>query len=239
MALKLIALDLDGTLTQHRTPLGEKNRLVLEKLAERYQLLMVGAGTCRRIFDQMLGFPVDVIGNYGMQYARYDAAAGDLHVIRSDYSAADEKEVRRRAEVIRRQFGLQDFWGETIEIHPTGMLTFSLVGSGASAAAKLACDPDRSRRRAMYPFVCEIFRDYNVVIGGSSSFDLIPGNYGKCNALERFLSENGLAKQEVLYIGDDYEPGGGDHDVYASDIPFLIADNYDKFDSLVSHLLNN
>ncbi len=43
MPYKLIAFDLDGTLTQHRTPLEEKNRSVLERLAKKYQLLMVGA----------------------------------------------------------------------------------------------------------------------------------------------------------------------------------------------------
>ena len=44
--IKAFAFDLDGTLTQHKTPLDDKNRAVLEKLAERYTLLMVGAGTC-------------------------------------------------------------------------------------------------------------------------------------------------------------------------------------------------
>ena len=33
--IKLIAFDLDGTLTQHKTPLDAKNRAVLDKLAEK------------------------------------------------------------------------------------------------------------------------------------------------------------------------------------------------------------
>lgn len=44
--VKVFAFDLDGTLTQHQTPLDDKNRAILEKLAERYTLLMVGAGGC-------------------------------------------------------------------------------------------------------------------------------------------------------------------------------------------------
>ena len=40
--VKVFAFDLDGTLTQHKTPLDEKNRAILEKLAQRYTLLMVG-----------------------------------------------------------------------------------------------------------------------------------------------------------------------------------------------------
>jgi len=238
MTLKLIALDLDGTLTQHRTPLGEKNRLVLRRLAERYQLLMVGAGTCLRIFEQMGHFPVDIIGNYGMQYARYEPASGEIRVLRSENVPVDEAEVRRRASVIREAFGLETYFGDTIEIYPTGMLTFPLLGSKAPLEAKLACDPDRSRRRAMYAFVRDLFSDYKVMVAGSSSFDLIPHSFGKRNALECYLAQNQLTKQEMLFVGDDYEPGGGDHDVYASDIPFLVVDHYEHFESLTRPLLD-
>ena len=46
--IKLIAFDLDGTLTQHKTPLDEKNKSVLNRLGEKYKLLMVGAGQLSR-----------------------------------------------------------------------------------------------------------------------------------------------------------------------------------------------
>ena len=70
--IRLIAFDLDGTLTQHKSPLGETNRKVLEELAKNHKLVMVGAGQCVRIFKQMGEFPIDIIGNYGMQFAAYD-----------------------------------------------------------------------------------------------------------------------------------------------------------------------
>ena len=49
--IKLIAFDLDGTLTQHRTKLAPENKAVLDELSKKYKLLMVGAGTCERIFN--------------------------------------------------------------------------------------------------------------------------------------------------------------------------------------------
>ena len=63
--IKLVAFDLDGTLTQHKTPLSDEHRAVLDQLAEKYKLVMLGAGMCRRIFEQMDRFPVDILGNYG------------------------------------------------------------------------------------------------------------------------------------------------------------------------------
>ena len=64
--IKVVAFDLDGTLTQHKQPLVGKNKEVLEQLAKKYKLVMAGAGQARRIFNQMGGFPIDIIGNYGL-----------------------------------------------------------------------------------------------------------------------------------------------------------------------------
>ena len=70
--IKLIAFDLDGTLTQHKTPLEPANYETLVALSKKYKLLMAGAGACMRIFNQLGGFPIDVIGNYGLQYGEYN-----------------------------------------------------------------------------------------------------------------------------------------------------------------------
>ena len=71
--IKLIAFDLDGTLTQHKTPLDDQNKAVLDRLREMgYELLMVGAGQCMRIFNQMNHYPIDIVGNYGLQYSKYN-----------------------------------------------------------------------------------------------------------------------------------------------------------------------
>ena len=60
---RLLCFDLDGTLTQHRSPLEEENRRLLDRLAERYHLLMVGAGAAERIFRQMGEYPIPILGN--------------------------------------------------------------------------------------------------------------------------------------------------------------------------------
>ena len=44
MAVKLIAFDLDGTITQHKSQLEPENEALLTELSRKYKLLMVGAG---------------------------------------------------------------------------------------------------------------------------------------------------------------------------------------------------
>jgi len=106
--IKVFAFDLDGTLTQHKTPLDNKNRAILERLAERYTLIMVGAGSCVRIHNQLGGFPIDVIGNYGMQYAKYEG--GELRLVRDDSVPFEDKEsIEKRVTVLREKHGFCDF----------------------------------------------------------------------------------------------------------------------------------
>ena len=237
--IQVIAMDLDGTLTQHKQPLSPLTRATLEALGKRYKLLMVGAGQVQRIFHQMEYFPIDIIGNYGMQYATYNAQTGGLDMQRDEViPAGDRGTIEARVTALREKYGYTEFAGDNVEYHPSGCLTFPLLGTKAAQADKLAFDPDRTKRRRIYAQVCAAFPEYCVFVGGSSSFDMAPRPYNKLYALDLYCREQGIAHENVLFIGDDYGTGGNDESVYLSDVPFLCVDDYTTFPALVQPLLD-
>ena len=235
--LKVIAFDLDGTLTQHKTPLCDENRKALEALAKRYRLLMVGAGQVMRIFNQLGGFPIDVIGNYGLQFGKYNSITGQLDIVRDLQLPCDRESVARRIEGLRVKHGFTKFAGDGVEYHPSGCVTFPLLGTKAKQEDKLAFDPTRAKRRAFYDEVVSVFSDYVVFIGGSSSFDFAPKPYDKRYALELYCQENNLRHDELAYCGDDYGLGGNDESVYKSDFQFVCIDDYREFPARIARLL--
>ena len=235
--VKLMAFDLDGTLTQHKTPLSPENRAVLDALGRKYRLVMVGAGQCRRIFNQMEQYPIDIIGNYGLQYAKYDPEKKDIVTVRDEVLPCDRPSVEARVTALREKYGFTTYAGENVEFHPSGCVTFPILGTKAQQADKLAFDPDRSRRRAIYAEVCETFPEYVVFVGGSSSFDMAPKPYNKYYALDIYCKEHGVAHDEAVFVGDDYGPGGNDESVYRSDFGFIKVDDYRQFDNCVRDLL--
>ena len=227
-SIKLIAMDLDGTISQHKSPLSDECRKVLEELSSRYRLLMVCAGGCERVFKQMGEFPIDIIGFYGMQLSSVDDC-GKLVIIENNAVSVDRKSILMRAEELRKEFGFRDYDGDSVEFHASGLITFPILGTAAQLDKKLAYDPDRAKRRRFFDRVQEVFSDYSVFIGGTSSFDIAPRPYNKVYAIDRYLRAAGLLREDVVYFGDDYGVGGNDSDLFESGIEFICIDDYRDF----------
>ncbi len=235
--IKMLAFDLDGTLTQHKTPLSPECREILFKLKEKYMLVMAGGGQTQRIFTQMNGFPIDIIGNYGMQYARYNYDTETLETVYDISVACDREVCEQKVTFLREKYGFTSFSGDNVEYHPSGCVTIPLLGTKADKSEKLAFDPDRSKRRAFYNEVVELFDNYNVFVGGTSSFDMAPKPYNKYYALDKYCEEKGVMHHEVIFVGDDYGLGGNDESVYKSDFGFITIDDYREFKNKIAHLL--
>lgn len=236
--IKVVAFDLDGTLTQHRTPLEEENRRLLSALGEKYKLLIVGAGNCPRIFEQLRQFPIDIIGNYGLQYAEYRKETGNIEIVEELHVECDRESVLARAELFRGETGYTQYSGKPVEFHPSGSVTFPFLGTDAKIEDKLSFDPTRERRRLHYARFCELFGEYTVFVGGSSSYDMVPSPNDKYYALCKYCGRFPDIKHEnILFVGDDYGEGGNDHSVFASDIPFICTDDYRQTKEILSFLL--
>lgn len=239
----LVALDMDGTLTQHRTPLEPAAAAALDRLRGSYHLVLVGAGGCERIIRQLGGYPIDVIGCYGMETAWWDSQRGRHDSVERRPSppltAAERADVLAAAAQLRARHGFADYAGDSVEFHDSGMLTFALLGTDAPIADKLAFDPDRVRRRAFYAEVCETFPAHTVFVGGSSSFDIVPQPFDKLYALGRYCEHLGIALDDVVFVGDDYGPGGNDEQVYRSGIRFVTTQDYRDFPAIAERLLTH
>lgn len=235
--IKLIAMDLDGTLSQHKQFLPDCNKKALKILDEKYLLVMMGAGQVMRVFNQMEQFPIDIVGNYGLQFGRYNHKSKNIDIERDLSFPVDKVKIEEKVWALREKYGYTDFKGDNVEFHPSGCITFPLLGTKAELKDKLAFDPDRIKRRAIYDDVCSYFSDYNVFVGGSSSFDFAPRPYDKYYALDLYCKEKGVSHEQVVFVGDDYGLGGNDSSVYNSDFNFLTIDDFMDFPKVVKDLL--
>ena len=228
-------MDLDGTLTQHRSQLEETNKKILDRLGEKYKLLMVGAGNVPRIYGQMNNYPIDILGNYGMQEGKI--INGEMVLVRQDTQEVDKEFFLEKTNYLREKYGYTEYKGDPVEFHASGMVTFPFLGTKADVKDKLVFDPDRSKRKVLYPEVLEIFSDFTVFIGGSSSFDFSAKKYNKYDAIVTYAKENGYELDEILYVGDDFGDGGGDSHVRLGGLDYINITDYRKFGEAMAEYL--
>ena len=232
---KVVAMDLDATLCQHRSPIPERNLAALRELDKQYKCVMIGAGNAPRIYKQMGNYPIDIVGNYGMQTA--EAADGNFRIVKAVTNTVDRKFFREKTDALRKKYGYTSYDGEPLEFHASGMVTFGLLGTKPSSEHKIAFDPDRKKRRAMYPEVCEIFKDFSVYIGGSTSFDFAGKEYNKYDATLAWAKDHGFTLDDVVFIGDDFADGGGDSHTRIKGMDRIVITDYKKFADAVGVLL--
>ena len=232
---KLVAMDLDATLCQHRSPIPPRNLAALGELKKQYKCIMVGAGNAPRIYHQMGDYPIDIVANYGMQVA--EAEDGNFRIVKAVTNEVDRAFFREKTDYLRQKYGYTQYEGEPLEFHASGMVTFGLLGTKPAAEHKLAFDGDRKKRRAMYPEVVKIFKDYSVYIGGSTSFDFAGKQYNKYDATLTWAKEHGYTLDDIVFIGDDFADGGGDSHVRIKGMDRIVITDYKKFADAVSVLL--
>ena len=232
---RLIGFDLDGTLTQHRSPLDAEHRALLDAVGKKYKIIMVAAGNAPRVYGQMGQYPIDILANYGMQESRM--INGQFTIVRDDKVLPDRDFFVRETTDLREKYGYTQYAGDALEFHESGMVTFPLLGTKADISDKLAFDPDRRKRHVMYPEVLEIFKDYSVFVGGSSSFDFTPAQYNKYDAMVRYGRENGYTVDEMLYVGDDFGDGGGDSHIRLGGMDYICIDDWRNSPKILQSLL--
>jgi hydroxymethylpyrimidine pyrophosphatase-like HAD family hydrolase len=233
---KLVDLDLDATLCQHRSPVPQANFAALDELRKKYRCIMVGAGNAPRIYRQMGNYPIEIVGNYGMQEAA--VVDGKFQIVRAVTNLVDRGFFTEKTDYLRKKYGYTEFDGNSVEFHASGMVTFGLLGTSAAAEHKVTFDPDRKKRRAMYPEVCEIFKDYSVYIGGSTSFDFAGKQYNKYDATLDWAKRHGYKLEDIVFVGDDFADGGGDSHIRIKGMDYIVINDYRLFPQAMAVLLD-
>jgi hydroxymethylpyrimidine pyrophosphatase-like HAD family hydrolase len=161
---------------------------------------------------------------------------GKFTYLRQIMTKHDKDYFIEKTDYLRKKYAFTSYKGASVEFHATGMVTFPLLGTKADVKDKIAFDPTREKRKVLYPEVLELFPNYTVYIGGSSSFDFTEKKYNKYDAIMAYAKENGYQKDEILYVGDDFGDGGGDSHVRLGGLDYVEITDYNELEEKLSFL---
>lgn len=238
MKRRVIAFDLDGTLTVSKSAISDVMADRLGDLLDLYEVCVISGGK----FDQFKAQVIDRIDVSPHQMSR-------LHIMPTSgtrYLRFDERKLlwvtqyaenlppETRAEIIEalttsaKELGYweNDPHGEIVEDRGS-QITFSALGQEASSAAKHAWDPNGVKKRALRDHAARLLPDLEVHVGGTTSVDVTETGIDKAYGMRKLMSVLDLTTDDILFFGDKLDDGGNDYPVKAIGIDSIAVTGWE------------
>ena len=216
----MIMFDLDQTLAESKQALTPQMAELVAKLLLRTKVAVISGGALPQFLKQV----VDTLppnAKLASLYllptsgaALYEWRGGSWSQVYEERLTPEEvAEIKAAILAVSKETGVIDFskpaYGERIEDRGSEV-TLSALGQLAPLDKKQAWDPDKTKRQALQKELSLRLPTYSVGMGGSTSIDITKKGVDKAFGIRRLAEHLALSVAEMLYVGDELEPGGND-----------------------------
>lgn len=238
MTKKIIAFDLDDTLSITKSPITGKMSQLLNQLLENYEVCVISGGNLDQFKMQVLDplgteshnlNKLHLMPTCGTRYYRYDETLQDWRLQYSNDLTEEQKE--RVAKALITSAKELDLWveqpyGEIIEDRGSQM-TFSALGQQAPPEEKYAWDPTGEKKLRLRNHVAPFVPDLEARVGGTTSVDVTLIGVDKAYGMSKLIEMTGVTQVEILFVGDKLEEGGNDYPVKAMGIDTIAVEKWE------------
>jgi phosphomannomutase len=244
--VRLVAFDLDDTLTPSKSPIEAPMAEALARLLEVSPVCIISGGqleqfteqvTERLVLDAAQLANLHLMPTCGTRYHRYDGA-GWATVYAHDLTDVERAAAATALAEHARRLGLwaERTWGPILEDRGS-QVTFSALGQQAPLAEKRAWDPTGEKKEALRAAVAADLPDLEVRSGGSTSVDITRKGVDKAYGMRRLAEQTGIALEDMLFVGDRLDEGGNDYPVKTLGVPCVAVTGWEETARLVSDLV--
>jgi phosphomannomutase len=226
---KIISFDLDGTLAISKRPMENQMAGLIGKLIKERIVVVISGGKFEQFNTQFLtafnqnDLSLEYIKNLillptsGSQRYEYDVEKSEWHL--TDIELFPE-EIKEKAKKILQEIINSDLYdipknpkGDHIEDRLT-QLSISALGQLAPIEEKELWDPDQKKRQKIKKVLDKELPETSIIIGGTTTIDILPKGFDKAKGLMRLLDKTGMTIADMVFVGDSIFPGGNDYSPY-------------------------
>ncbi len=247
MEKKLIAFDVDNTLSFSRSEIDLEMAQLLVKLLQVKQVAIITGGAFADITKQILK-PLNLQPDLAKNLILLPTNGGGLWLFEDEWKEVashkltteqKEKIIRAIKEVDQADPELRDnkSFGQEIQDRESE-ITYSALGDHAPVELKQAWDPDFKKRLALQQKLEEKLPEFEVKIGGTTSIDITPKGMDKAYGIKILMEYFKYQKSDILFIGDAIYPDGNDYPVAQFGIETIKVENPEETKKVIEGLLN-
>lgn len=210
--------DLDGTLSQSKSPITSQMAEALSELVARKKVAIISGGAWHQFEKQVVSLlPEDT--NLENLYIM-PTSGTRLYVWNETWKEvyAEIFNEEEKAYIMQMLANSVDTflekpaktYGETIEDRGS-QITFSALGQEAPIEEKEHWDPDQKKRLLVAYDLQSKLPECEVRVGGKTSIDITKKGMDKAYGIKKLATHLSLPLEEILYIGDAIYEGGNDY----------------------------
>ncbi len=222
MRKKLLAFDLDGTLTPPYKEVLVQHKKFFENFIKSFdwKIAIITWSTLEKVEQQLLDYIssdlfakiyvstcngwVCYIFDYSLQERRplweYKFDEKDLNFLKSSLYEARDQVLKEKIKPIWEDFVVKWWY----------MVSFSVIWKDAPDHLKENRDPEWRKRKKLIEYLKEKFSQYEFYIWWRTAIDILPNWVNKWFVLEKLVDFEKINKKEVLFFGDWFVRWGND-----------------------------
>lgn len=245
---KVIAFDLDETLTETRSPVTDEMSELLGELLQKYEVCVISGGSFEQFQKQLLSNlkvepdwleRLHLMPTCGTRYYHFDLAESEWEEIYAENFTEKEKATIIAAleeGIDEVGYRVKDPKGPLIEDRGS-QVTYSALGQDAEPAEKKAWDPDGEKKRKIRDVVAAKIPQFEVRAGGTTSIDVTKQGIDKAYGMHKLMGMLDISKEDILFIGDRLWEGGNDYPVKLMGVDCLPVGGYEHTPWVVKGIL--
>ncbi|MDP3962570.1 MAG: alpha-glucan family phosphorylase [bacterium] len=243
---KLAAFDMDGTLAPSKGAVSGAIASLLNDLSKTAKVVVISGGSFRQFEAQLIPF-IEPNKNFillpteGAERFEYDEKENKWNMTdKEDFpDEIKKKAINALNEIISSdKYGIPpNPRGEYIDDRDT-QISFAALGQQAALEEKEKWDPDLSKRRKIKEALESKVKGISASIAGTTSVDILPEVFNKAVGLNLLLKQLGLAKEDVVFVGDAIVPGGNDYSIFEAGIRTIKVKCPEETEMLIRAWIN-
>lgn len=224
---KHLFFDLDDTLTVNKMVMEDDMYELLLSLP--YTKIIVSGATVPQILNQTRSLPLYKLGQNGNH-----AVDTENVLLWKEHLLSHEIEaIQDHIQLVKKHVS------EFLDVHTMrsscidGQIVFNLINPDTERTVKNIFDPSRELRKKILSEVPCTHNDVEVKVSGATSLDYVRKGNNKGFYVKKLIDRMGWDKNECLYFGDSFYPGGNDESVQGVIETVSVSNHRETFEHLL------
>jgi phosphomannomutase len=245
---KIIAFDLDGTLTVSKSAIDSEMAALLCSLLEKKNVAVITGGTFNQLKKQLLSHldcgsvlfkNLVILPTSGSTFYKYDNEQWNL-IYNNELTVEEKKSIMEAYEKVFKEIDYKNpakIYGEIIEDRKT-QITYSALGQKAPVEEKEQWNKKSDRRREIKSALEQYLPEFEVRIGGLTSIDITKKDIDKAYAIEQIIKQCDTTKDGIVFVGDAFYEGGNDYAVIKTGVDTIAVNGPEDTKNLIRDIIS-